>query len=248
MAEVQVELSGVGVKVAECCVLSDVSFACRAGEWTLLCGPSGCGKSTLLRTINGLCLPTEGKVFSLGTWLPGRGRKEARRVWQQTGTVMQEIALFETKTSLANVELGCRATGLGKAEARRPAMNWLERFGLADRAGAFPASLSGGERQRVALARAMARRPRLLILDEPTSALDRDLAVVVRDAIVELVCDGTCVVMSSHRPDEVSDLCTQLITMERGAVPQIAPQSSGCAADDGPGGVELSKDPMSTGG
>lgn len=227
MGDVQVELQDVQVHAGDCCILSEVSFSCCSGEWTLLCGPSGCGKSTLLRTINGLSTPSRGRVFNLGTWLPGRGRKDARRAWKQTGTVLQEVALFETKTVLANVILGARAAGISAQQARSTSIEWLERFGLADRKNSFPASLSGGERQRVALARAFARRPRLLLLDEPTSALDKDTAAIVRSAIAELLDGGACVIMSSHRPDEVIDLCTQRIDLEQGAITERSHPDTG---------------------
>lgn len=84
--------------------------------------------------------------------------------------------------------------------------------------GVGPAAQSGRLRrgQRVAVARALAPRPRLPLLDEPTSALDRATADVVLDAIGELAAEGTCVVMSSHRPEEVASRCTQPVEMDAG--------------------------------
>lgn len=197
-------------------ILEGLSFECSQGEWVLLAGPSGAGKSTLLRIINGLLLPTQGRVLTLGSPIPGRGRRQARAVWRQTGTVLQEVALFETKSARANVQLALTATGVDRATARRHALFWLERLGIGDKADAYPWRLSGGERQRVALARALAPRPTLLLLDEPTSALDTATAADVLKAIGDLCRAGTTVIMSSHREDEVVAMCDKRIGLSRG--------------------------------
>ncbi|MGH3931321.1 MAG: ATP-binding cassette domain-containing protein [Pseudonocardiaceae bacterium] len=221
MAEPSIAMENVQVSVKDCRILDDVNLSSAAYEWTLLVGPSGCGKSTVLRTINGLCTPSRGRVFSLGTWLPGRNRHEARQAWRSTGTLLQELALFETRTVLTNVELGCRAAGMDAAQARVAALGWLDRLGLGSHAQRFPATLSGGQRQRVAVARALAPRPRLLLLDEPASALDDETAALVLDGIGELVADGSCVVMSSHRPEEVGSRCSRCVVLEGGRVVRV---------------------------
>jgi ABC-type multidrug transport system ATPase subunit len=199
-------------------ILEGLSFECSRGEWVLLAGPSGAGKSTLLRIINGLLFPTRGRVLTLGSPIPGRGGRQARAVWRQTGTVLQEVALFETKSARANVQLALTATGADRATARRRAMTWLERLGIGDKADAYPWRLSGGERQRVALARALAPRPTLLLLDEPTSALDSVTAGDVLEAIGDLCGAGTTVIMSSHREDEVVAMCDKRIGLSRGSM------------------------------
>jgi D-methionine transport system ATP-binding protein len=198
------------------CILEGLSFECSRGEWVLLTGPSGAGKSTLLRIINGLQLPTQGRVWTLGAPIPGRGRRQARAVWRQTGTLLQEVALFETKSALGNVQLALMAAGLERASARAEALPWLERLGIGDKSDAYPWRLSGGERQRVALARALATRPTLLLLDEPTSALDSATAAVVLENIDGLRNAGTTVIMSSHREDEVAALCDKRIRLSKG--------------------------------
>ena len=199
-------------------IIHNVTFDCCQGEWVVVTGPSGAGKSTLLRAINGLCPPSAGRVWALGSWIPGRPRREARRVWRRTGTVLQELALFETRTAAGNVELGLSAAGHDRRSARREALTWLEQFGLADKTNEYPGSLSGGERQRVALARAIAPRPQLLVLDEPTSHLDHGSAKIVLTAIKELVHQGATVVMSSHRVEEVAALRTCHIVLECGRI------------------------------
>ncbi len=218
---VNVKCCDIEVCVGNARVIRNVTFDCLQGEWIVITGPSGAGKTTLLRAINGLCPPTAGKIWALGSCIPGRPRREAQRVWRSTGTVLQELALFETRSALGNVELGARAAGRGRDWARREARDWLERFGLAEKLDGYPASLSGGERQRVALARAVAPRPQLLLLDEPTSHLDDGSAKIVLTAIKELVHQGATVVMSSHREEEVAPLQTCHITLVEGAMTSI---------------------------
>jgi ABC-type polar amino acid transport system ATPase subunit len=213
--DIAVKVCDVTVVHGDVRILDRLSFECSQGEWVLVAGPSGAGKSTLLRVINGLQLPTRGQVWTLGSPIPGRGRREARAVWQQTGTVLQEVALFETKSARGNVELAVRAPQ-NRAAARYEAMTWLERLGIEDKADAYPWRLSGGERQRIALARAFASKPNLLLLDEPTSALDRATAHVALESIKELCNQGTTVIMSSHREDEVVTMCHKRIGLSKG--------------------------------
>ena len=218
---ITVRVAEVGIQVGDAWLVDGVSFACHQGEWTLLGGPSGSGKSTLLRAINGLRLPTRGCIWTLGSPIPGRTRREARDVWRQTGTVLQEVALFETKTACQNVELALRTAGVDHASARARATEWLERMRLGDKLHEYPCNLSGGQCQRVALARALAVRPRLLLIDEPTSALDREVACVFLEAVKEVVEQGTTVVMSSHRADELDGLCNQRILLHQGRIEDI---------------------------
>lgn len=199
-------------------LLDDVSFACLAGETTLLCGSSGSGKTTLLRTINGLCQPHAGSVTILGTRIPGRSSREARHVWRRSGTVLQEVGLFETRTALQNVELALTAAGYDRRAARERGADVLDRLGLGDKLHAYPCCLSGGQKQRVALARAMAGEPCLLVLDEPTSALDPRSSTTVLSLIKELVGRGTAVVLSSHKIEECIDVCDQVIELHRGRI------------------------------
>lgn len=202
-------------------VIRNVTFDCCAGEWAVITGPSGAGKTTLLRAINGLCPPSAGKVWALGSWIPGRSRREAQQAWRNTGTVQQELALFATRSAESNVALGLRAAGYDPRSARREARAWLERFGLADKAAEYPGRLSGGERQRVAIARALAPHPSLLLLDEPTAHLDHGSARIVLAAIKDLVSDGATVIMSSHREQEVAPLRTCQIVLETGKPTEI---------------------------
>jgi ABC-type polar amino acid transport system ATPase subunit len=137
-------------------------------------------------------------------------------VWRRTGTVLQELALFETRTARQNVELALRTCGRDRREARMEAIHWLARLGMADKTENYPCELSGGQCQRVALARALATRPRLLIIDEPTSALDQETARTALMAIRELVDGGATAIVSTHRVNEAAELCDQHVALRNG--------------------------------
>ena len=220
-ARVTLKVSDLSLRIGDYWLLDGVSFNSDEGTWTLVYGPSGSGKSTLLRVINGILRPTRGTIWVMGTEIPGRSPRQARSIWRQTGTVLQEVALFETKTALQNVALALRTVGADRASAGMRAIIWLDRLKLGDKLHEYPGRLSGGERQRVALARAFAVQPRLLVLDEPTSALDQATARIALEAMKELVEQGTTVVMSSHRVDEIVGMCDQQIALRHGQVSSI---------------------------
>ncbi|MGH9247596.1 MAG: ATP-binding cassette domain-containing protein [Acidimicrobiales bacterium] len=142
--------------------------------------------------------------------------------------VLQEVALFETKSARGNVELALHAAGFPRNAARREAIRWLERFNMGDKADDYPWTLSGGERQRVAIARAVAPHPTLLLLDEPLSALDRDTGRIVLESIRELALQGTTVVMTSHRVDEILSYCNRHLLLSEGRLHDVV-------ASNGPG-------------
>jgi NitT/TauT family transport system ATP-binding protein len=146
-------------------VLKDVSFQLEAGALTVLMGPSGCGKTTLACMLAGYIAPDAGTLAIEGRPITEAGPDRIM--------VFQETALWHWMTVLDNVMFGPRASGtMGAAQARRKALELLERFGLRDFKDRYPGQLSGGMRRRVELAQAMINNPKLMILDEPFRGLD----------------------------------------------------------------------------
>jgi molybdate transport system ATP-binding protein len=208
----------------------DVSLAVAPGECVALAGPSGAGKTSVLRTIAGLLRPPHGRV-AVGeeVWLDTARGVAVAPERRRCGYLFQEYALFGHLSAWRNVAYALHETPRAQREPRARAL--LERFGLAERADARPATLSGGERQRVALARALARRPAALLLDEPLSALDartraaagRELAAVIRDAAVP-------VLLVTHDFAEAALLGDRVAVIDGGRVLQQGSASALAAA------------------
>jgi glutamate transport system ATP-binding protein len=138
--------------------------------------------------------------------------------------VFQSFNLFAHRTVLDNVTLGpIKARGRPKAEARERAMALLARVGIADKADRYPSELSGGQQQRAAIARALAMDPKVMLFDEPTSALDPEMIKEVLDVMLELVADGTTMIVVSHEMGFARSAAKRVVFMDHGAVVEEAP-------------------------
>jgi molybdate transport system ATP-binding protein len=195
-----------------------MKFGLEEGEVVALLGPNGAGKTTLLRAVAGLAPIVAGRVALDGEVLEETASgKYVPTEERPIGFVFQDYLLFPHMSVLENVAFGLRARGMGRAEAGRRAMEWLNRVGLRDRASSRPVELSGGERQRVALARALAPDPRVLLLDEPLAALDATTRVAVRRNLKAHLASFRGVrLVVTHDPLEAAMLADRLIVMEGG--------------------------------
>jgi polar amino acid transport system ATP-binding protein len=179
-------------------VLSGIDLEVAKGDRIAILGASGSGKSTLLRCLNFMEMPSEG-VIELDGRTIGRSESQFIRVRQRVGMVFQQFNLFPHKTAVENVMEGLRTVKrVPMAEARERALKELQRVGLADKAGQYPARLSGGQKQRVAIARALAMDPEVLLFDEPTSALDPELVGEVLRVIRSLAEEGRTMLLVTH--------------------------------------------------
>lgn len=160
-----VEITDLKFNYGEREVLKGLSLNIPRGKVVAILGASGCGKSTLLRLAAGLLQPSTGQVR-----LAGQPAAELRRR-QEIGWMAQQSALLPWRTVLDNVRLSRQLKRNSASPAQSPE-ELLARVGLAQFAGAYPATLSGGMQQRVALARTLAVDASLWLMDEPFAALD----------------------------------------------------------------------------
>lgn len=204
-------------------VLRGVDLTVHAGQVVCLIGPSGSGKSTFLRCLNLLETVDDGEVH-LGDREITDPRVDVDDVRRRIGMVFQAYNLFPHLSVLDNLVLApVRGGGVPRPQARRTALDLLERVGLADKASAYPDSLSGGQQQRVALVRALAVRPQVLLLDEITSALDPLLVGEVLDVVRDLRRDGIGVVMATHEMAFAREVADHVVFLVDGAVVEEGP-------------------------
>ena len=223
-----VEAKGVRKTFGHLEVLKGIDLTVANGEVMCLVGPSGSGKSTFLRCINHLerldggYLRVQGNLVGFeernGKLYEMRERQIAAQR-QDIGMVFQRFNLFPHMTAMQNVmEAPIQVRRESTAAARDRAVALLERVGLADKAGVYPAMLSGGQQQRVAIARALAMEPKLMLFDEPTSALDPELVGEVLDVMRALAQGGMTMVVVTHEMGFAREVGDSLVFMDEGVV------------------------------
>ncbi|MEV4314539.1 amino acid ABC transporter ATP-binding protein [Actinocrispum sp. NPDC049592] len=199
-------------------VLKDITLEVPKGQVVVVLGPSGSGKSTLCRSINRLEPINSGVIEVDGRPLPAEGRDLAR-LRADVGMVFQSFNLFAHKSIVENVSLApVKVRKTGKDEARRTAMELLERVGIANQAEKYPAQLSGGQQQRAAIARALAMRPKVMLFDEPTSALDPEMVQEVLDVMTSLAKEGMTMLVVTHEMGFARRAADRVIFMSDGEV------------------------------
>ena len=199
-------------------VLKGITETIQAGEKVAVVGPSGSGKSTFLRCLNLLEQPTEGEVWFEGSLITAPG-VSVDQLRQRMGMVFQHFNLFPHLTILNNITLAPVMLKLqSEDEAKRNALQLLERIGLSDKATTYPAMLSGGQKQRVAIVRALAMNPKVMLFDEPTSALDPEMVGEVLDLIRQLAESGMTMVIVTHEMGFAREVATRVLFMDDGLV------------------------------
>jgi glutamate transport system ATP-binding protein len=199
-------------------VLKNINLDVPQGQVVVVIGPSGSGKSTLCRAINRLEPIDAGLIEVDGKPLPAEGRQLAR-LRADVGMVFQSFNLFAHKTIVENVMLApVRVRKESQSDARKNAMQLLDRVGIANQAQKYPAQLSGGQQQRAAIARALAMRPKVMLFDEPTSALDPEMIKEVLDVMVSLAEDGMTMLVVTHEMGFARNAAQRVVFMSDGEI------------------------------
>lgn len=146
-------------------------------------------------------------------------RDDLNKIRQNVGMVFQHFNLFPHKTSLENIiEAPVHVKKSDKEQALKQAVMLLEKVGLSDKAGVYPAQLSGGQKQRVAIARALAMNPEIMLFDEPTSALDPELVGEVLQVMKELAGEGMTMVVVTHEMGFAREVADRIVVMDEGSI------------------------------
>lgn len=212
------EVKSLQKSFGELKVLKDVNISIEEGEVLVLIGPSGSGKSTLLRCLNLLETPTGGEIIYDNKDILEK-KFDVKKYRQSVGMCFQRFNLFPFMTVLDNVTFApCLILKQSKEEAKKKALELLDKVGLKDKANVYPTTLSGGQQQRVAIARALAMSPRIMLFDEPTSALDPELVGDVLNVMRDLAKEGMTMVVVTHEMGFARDVADRAIFMDGGYV------------------------------
>ncbi|MEV0897851.1 amino acid ABC transporter ATP-binding protein [Actinoplanes sp. NPDC049802] len=204
-------------------ILDGLDLSVAEHEVVALIGASGSGKSTLLRCVNLLTEVDDGTIHLDGEEITDP-RADPDLIRRRIGLVFQSYNLFPHMTVLDNITLApVRVHRRSSGDAKAQAMQWLDRVGLAEKAGAYPDRLSGGQQQRVAIVRALVNNPRLLLLDEVTSALDPELVGEVLTMIRELKNDGMTMVLATHEMGFAKQVADRVAFLDGGRVLEQGP-------------------------
>ena len=203
------ELRGVTRAFGGTTALDGLSMTVPRGRVLGFLGPNGAGKTTAMRVVMGISAPDVGTV----RW---DGQPIGSAVRQRFGYMPEERGLYAAMFVREQLVYLGRLHGMSAAAATKAADHWLERLGLAERAGDKLEALSLGNQQRVQLAAALVHSPELLVLDEPFSGLDPVGIDALAVVLAEQAAAGAAVIFSSHQLDLVEDLCQDVAIIHQG--------------------------------
>jgi ABC-2 type transport system ATP-binding protein len=189
--------------------VNNVSLRVRQGAVLGLLGPNGAGKTSTIRMVMNILVPDEGSIRVFDEPVSDKTREAIGYLPEERG-LYPRMKVREVITFLASLR------GVPEAEANRRAGEWLERFDLKDWAEKEVRDLSKGMQQKVQFIAAVLHQPRLIILDEPFSGLDPVNAATVKDVMLEMRAQGTTVVLSTHRMEQVERMCDSICLIDKG--------------------------------
>ena len=198
-------------------VLKGVDFSVEKGEVVSIVGASGAGKTTLLQILGTLSGPDSGSLEIDGKNVLALSEKQLSAFrCREIGFVFQAHHLLPEFSALENVMMPALIAGRRTSEAKKAALELLERVGLEDRTEHKPAQLSGGEQQRTAIARALINNPAVLLADEPTGNLDSATKQEIHRLLFSLRESlGQTIVLVTHDP-QLAALCDRSLEMRDG--------------------------------
>ncbi|KAF0128868.1 MAG: ABC transporter ATP-binding protein [Bacteroidetes bacterium] len=191
--------------------VNDLSFAVEQGDIYAFLGPNGAGKTTTLRMLLDIIKPDSGTI----EWnLSGKQNQvpEARHI----GYLPEERGLYLDIPILKSLVYLATIRGMEKADAKKAAMIWLERLGLASRANEKLQVLSKGNQQKIQFVASILHKPRFAVLDEPFSGLDPVNQELFIDFIKEINNQGTTILLSAHQMSLVEKMANKIFLINNG--------------------------------
>jgi L-cystine transport system ATP-binding protein len=215
------ELKNIKQSYGSTQILNGVNLSVKRGDVVSIIGPSGTGKTTLLRCINYLAKPTSGTITfdQIRMDYQSADKTAVQAIRLRTAMVFQQFNVFKNMTVIQNVmDPLVVVQRKSKDEARKIALQELERVGLAEKQDHYPSQLSGGQLQRTGIARALAVRPDVILFDEPTSSLDPELVGEVLKVIKDVTSSGITSLLVTHEMQFAKSVSNRIVFMDQGVV------------------------------
>lgn len=190
--------------------VDDVSFSIEPGQIFGLLGPNGAGKTTLLRMITGIFYPDEGSIVFDGK------KFDPENDIQKIGYMPEERGLYKKMKIGDQAMFLARLKGLSHSEALQKIKYWFERLEMQSWWDKKVEDLSKGMSQKLQFVITVLHEPKLIILDEPFSGLDPVNANLIKDQIFELASRGSTIIFSTHRMEQVEEICDQIALINLG--------------------------------
>jgi ABC-2 type transport system ATP-binding protein len=203
------ELNNVVKTYQKHIAVNDVSFNVPQGSIFGLLGPNGAGKTSLIRIITTITRADSGSVMLNGEKLNNRHPSEIGYMPEERG-LYKKMKVGEHLLYLAQLK------GLSKANAKKEINHWLEKFEITDWWNKRIEELSKGMQQKIQFIATVVHQPKLLILDEPFSGLDPINTNLIKDEIAELNRKGTSIIFSTHRMEQVEQICQEIVLINQG--------------------------------
>ncbi len=211
MEDIFLRIEGVTKAYDQHVAVDNASLGVPRGKIFGLLGPNGAGKTSIIRMITGITAPDSGVIYFDGE---PRGERHAR----ETGYMPEERGLYKKMKIREQIVYLLSLKGMTEKAAKQTADEWLARLELTDWADRPANDLSKGMQQKVQFISTVAHEPKLLILDEPFSGLDPVNAKLIESEIYRLKEKGTTIIFSTHRLEQVEELCDYIALINKGSV------------------------------
>lgn len=190
--------------------VDDVSFSIKQGSIFGLLGPNGAGKTTLLRMITGIFYPDSGDLLFDGKPF------DPQNDFVHIGYMPEERGLYKKMKIGEQAMYLAQLKGLSKSESLEKIKYWFKKFEMESWWNKKVEDLSKGMSQKLQFVTTVLHEPKLIILDEPFSGLDPLNANLIKDEIYELAQRGSTIIFSTHRMEQVEEICDHIILMNLG--------------------------------
>ena len=212
MSETVVKISNLVKRYKELIALDNFSLEIKQGEVFGLLGPNGSGKTTTINCLLSLLTYDKGEIELFGEKM-GPNRRDLK---SRIGVVCQNVAVFDELTVYENIDYFCGLYIKDKKKREKYVEDAIKFVDLNDFRKFYPKKLSGGLLRRLNIACGIAHKPDLIILDEPTVAVDPQSRNRILEGVEELNKNGATIIYTSHYMEEVEQLCSRILIMDKG--------------------------------